>query len=205
MHIQLEKTMERTKYKIDDFLVKGRIPESVSLSKEEFGQLWNAHPEELGKVKIGGAEKSTARWQKSYLCPYYFTGMSRAADMELPHNVQRLKQWVDGLGYGSFNQVLINWYKDGSHYISPHADSTAQLVPRSPIVSMSFGATRIFRIHRVSGGHKVKDYQVRDGDYIVMLYPMQSHFKHSIVKVTGSSASSIGPRVNVTFRQFKNG
>ena len=50
------------------------------------------------------------------------------------------------MGYGAFNHVLINWYNDGSHYIGPHSDSEAQIVEDSPIVSVSLGQERTFRI-----------------------------------------------------------
>ena len=37
-------------------------------------------------------------------------------------------------------------YADGSHYIGPHSDDETQLAPGAPIYSVSWGATRRFRL-----------------------------------------------------------
>lgn len=188
--------------KIEEVVVKGRVPRGIRINKTEFNELWAEHPEELGKVKINNNVISTPRWQQSYIYPYYFSGMDHAAKSELPSVIPRLKEWIDGLGYGKFNQVLINWYKDGSHYIGAHSDDETQLEPGSPIAIVSLGATRTFRVHKRTG-QRLKDYEVMDGDYVVMLSPMQTHYKHSIVKVTGKRSREVDKRISVTFRKFK--
>lgn len=188
---------------VDTLVVRRCIPQHVTLNDSQFNELWEQHPKELGRVMIADSVISTPRWQQSYLRSYQFTGMDHAALDTVPAVLLPLKRWVDEeLGYGSFNQVFVNWYADGSHYIGPHSDDTTQLVPGSPIVSVSFGASRVFRIHSRRGGPKIKDYTLRHGDCIVMLSPMQQHYKHSIVKVGGRKATTVGRRINVTFRKF---
>lgn len=188
---------------IDTLLIKSRIPPVVQLTTDEYKELWNEHPTTLGQIKRQGRVVTTQRYTQSYLNAYYYSGMNHEAKAELPKHVDRIKAWVDGLGYGEFNQVLINWYEHGNHYITAHADDESQLVPGSPIISLSFGAARTFRIHPINGGKKVKDITLYDGDYIVMLSPMQTFYKHSIVKLTGIRAQLIGSRINITFRQFQ--
>lgn len=51
------------------------------------------------------------------------------------------------LGYpGEFNHVLIQLYRSGEDNISAHSDKTLDLIPGSPIVNYTLGASRDFRI-----------------------------------------------------------
>lgn len=84
-----------------------------------------------------------------------------------------------------------------------HTDAEKELVPEAPIVSISLGATRDFHIHPVGGGALVRSLPMPGGSYLVMGGAMQREFKHSVPKISGSKAASIGRRVNITFRQFK--
>lgn len=75
------------------------------------------------------------------------------------------------------------------------------MVPLSPILSLSFGATRKFRI-RDKNDKIIKDIDLHDSDIIVMCGNMQKEFKHEIVKVSGEKGAKVGKRINITFRQF---
>ena len=39
--------------------------------------------------------------------------------------------FVDKLGNGPFDQVLVNWYQNGNDYISAHSDDEPQIKPNS--------------------------------------------------------------------------
>ena len=116
----------------------------------DFQALWDIHPEAQGQVMIPQGEAAsrmygrlitTPRWQQTYgrgsrrgkpLRGYHFTGMTHPA-LPLPEILQPYLDWVNGLGYGTFNEVLVNWYANGHHYIGSHSDDERQLVPDSPI------------------------------------------------------------------------
>ena len=42
------------------------------------------------------------------------------------------------------NELLVNWYRDGSDYIGPHSDDERELVKGAGIYCISYGATRDF-------------------------------------------------------------
>lgn len=90
---------------------------------------------------------------------------------------------------------------NGYHYIGSHADNEKQLVIGSPIVSISFGGTRTFRI-RDKNKKIVKDFELKNKDIIIMGGTMQKEFKHEIVKVNGQKGLNVDKRINITFRQF---
>ena len=48
--------------------------------------------------------------------------------------------------------MLLNWYDAAQrHYIGAHRDSTVGLVSGAPIVTISLGATRTFRLRPMRG------------------------------------------------------
>lgn len=195
------------------WIQQGSLPEGIQYSQEEFQELWEAHPAELGKIKLFGKIIDTPRYQQTYLRNYQFTGLDHQSDRALPPLVQRLldwtnrePEWQDASNPNQFNQVLINWYQDGSHYIGPHSDSEKELIPNSPIFSLSLGATRTFRLRKKvpkkTAGPIERDFILGDNTYVVMGGTLQKTHKHEITKITGQSAKNIGPRINITFRKF---
>ena len=170
----------------------------------DFDTLWCIHPEEFGSVKYGSKVISTPRWQKCYCRPYYFSGMTHDA-LPLPNEFQPFLEWANSLLYPDwkFNQVLVNWYGDGHHYISKHADAEYQIVPKSPIVSISLGQERTFRIRNKSDDAIVLDLPMPDKTYVSMCGAMQERFLHEVPKVMGAKGEKMGRRINITFRVFK--
>ena len=86
----------------------------------------------------------TPRWQQTYGRSYNFSGVNHQA-LDIPEIIVPYLNFVNSLGYGEFNQILINWYENGLHYIGPHSDDTTQLKTNSAIVSISIGSERLFR------------------------------------------------------------
>lgn len=72
-----------------------------------FADIWSIKPKERGKVKIYGKMIDVPRFQKSYGKDYTFSGIIHKSD-PIPNNMFTLLEWINSLGYGIFNQILIN-------------------------------------------------------------------------------------------------
>jgi alkylated DNA repair dioxygenase AlkB len=171
----------------------------------DFEALWARHPADYGKVCIMGKVVDTPRWQQTYLRAYNFTGLHHAA-LPLPADFQPFLEWANDLfpGEWRFNQVLINWYQNGHHYIGPHSDDTRPLVEDSPIASISLGQERTFRIREKGSKTIVTDLAMPDRTYVVMGGAMQKHFTHEVTKIAGAKGDAVGRRLNITFRVFRD-
>jgi alkylated DNA repair dioxygenase AlkB len=106
-------------------------------------------------------------------------------------------------GHEKYNGILINWYQDGNHYISKHRDIENGLKKGCTIFSLSFGATRKFRIRKYSDGSIVQDLNLDNGIIIIMGGKMQQHYTHEIVKIAGNKGANVGSRINFTCRVFQ--
>mmetsp|Transcript_14477 Transcript_14477/g.21339 ORF Transcript_14477/g.21339 Transcript_14477/m.21339 type:complete len:92 (-) Transcript_14477:520-795(-) len=85
-----------------------------------------------------------------------------------------------------------------------HSDNESSLDPHAPIASVSLGVSRNFDIRpkkKANGSEKrsrVKRICLGDGDLLLMIHPMQSHYEHAIPvekRITGE-------RINLTFRRL---
>ena len=109
----------------------------------------------------------TPRWTQNYGVDYKFTGLTHKA-LPIPDFLKPYEEWVNSLEYGKFNQILVNWYDNGLHYIGKHSDNESQIVKNSPILSISLGATRKFRIRQKNQKGIYGDITMDHGTVIVM-------------------------------------
>jgi alkylated DNA repair dioxygenase AlkB len=93
-----------------------------------------------------------------------------------------------------FNSVLINKYADGTQYIPAHRDISHEECPI--IASLSFGATRTFRINHNVHTQLGREYSLASGDLFIMMGSAQTYFTHEILK--DSQCQDV--RYNMTFR-----
>lgn len=186
----------------NSWVLQASLPTDLAV---DFEALWAMHPEEYGKVNMMGKVIDTPRWQQTYLRAYNFTGLDHAA-LTLPPAFAPFLDWANGLfpGEWRFNQVLINWYQNGHHYIGPHSDDARPLVDDSPIASISLGQERVFRIREKAGKAIVANVAMPDRSYVVMGGAMQKHFTHEVPKVAGAKGEAVGRRINITFRVFRD-
>ena len=106
--------------------------------------------------------------------------------------------WVDEDLQKRPDYWLCHTYRDGDDSISAHADDESDLAPGSPIISISFGAERKFRV-RDSDDRIVLDHIMKSGTVIVMLDPMQKKYTHEVPKENDCNTM----RVNMTGRFLK--
>lgn len=175
----------------------GRLPEDV-LSLLNSEELWQLHPPEFSEILIHGRRVKTPRWGQAFGRDYRFSGqLSHAAP--IPQILKPILSWCRDAVDHQLNGLLLNWY-DGAlgHYIGKHRDKTTGMVDGSPIVTVSFGEARIFRLRKWKGKVKM-DFVAQDGDVFVIPFEMNKCWTHEVPKSTRYQ----GRRISVTIRAFE--
>lgn len=175
----------------------GTLPDKLILRKQQFETLWEMHPDEYHEIMMHGRLVKTPRWQQAYGRDYQYTGRANEA-LPVPALLQPLHKWCREQIDEGLNGLLLNWY-DGSlgHYIGRHRDSTVDVVVGSPIVTISFGEERVFRL-RPWKGQGFIDFPTKDGSLFVMPYETNLAWTHEVP----SRAKDTGKRISVTLRAF---
>lgn len=123
----------------------------------------------------------------------------------LPQELEPFLGWDNQLISNiQFNQVLVNWYANGNHYIGAHSDNERELVEHSPVISISLGQERVFRVRNKITSEVIHDIPMAHNSYLVMCGKMQSKYLHEVPKVDGLKGSRMNKRINITFRVFNN-
>ena len=179
-----------------------RIPDDICMAKDVFEEIVSQCPKEKNRVVVFNKEFFPERRFESYGRNYNFSQEEHAPPQKPLHPfIQKLLNWVCEYSGFNYQQILINWYLDGKAGIGKHSDDTRQLVPNSDIYSFSFGATRKFVVtHKKGTKIYKKEFQLPNNSLLIMQGEMQAHFNHEILK---QENKIIGPRINVTFRLFK--
>ena len=107
--------------------------------------------------------------------------------------------WDDARFDARLNGLLLNWYEGPGHYIGPHHDSIKHMVRGAPIVTVSFGETRTFRLTRGKGeSQQTRDFPATPGTVFVEPFATNLVWKHAVPK----SVRYTSRRISVTFRAF---
>ncbi|MEO5890930.1 MAG: alpha-ketoglutarate-dependent dioxygenase AlkB [Ferruginibacter sp.] len=111
-----------------------------------------------------------------------------------------IKEKVEAVSDISFDSVLLNLYRDGRDSVSWHSDKKPSSGSNPPIASVSFGATRPFRLrHKFDKDIKGLEIPLTHGSFLLMAGAMQDFWEHHIPK----TGKIIAPRINLTFRITK--
>jgi len=157
------------------------------------------HPETFHLIKMHGKDVRTPRWQQAYGADYRYTGntnRARPVPSELATLHSEIQEHIDR----RLNGLLLNWYDaEHGHYIGKHRDSTINMVSGAPIVTISLGAERVFRIRRWKGDSLVHDIPTGNGTVIVMPYAVNLAWTHEVPH----TAKVIGRRISITARAFE--
>lgn len=183
----------------DSFCIyEARLPESLGLTQGAFQSLWSLHPEDHTVIKMHGRDVAIPRWQQAFGADYHYSGQTNEA-LPVPSILEEIHSWAKATIDGRLNGILVNWY-DGEkkHYIGKHRDSTTNMVEDCPIVTVSLGATRTFRI-RPWRGRGFTDFLVDNGSVLVMPYGTNLKFTHEVLHRT----CDVGKRISVTLRGFE--
>lgn len=121
--------------------------------------------------------------------------------------VEQFPEWKEEW---EFDTCLCNKYKNGKKKLGYHSDSEQDLVPNSPIASVSFGCVRKFHFKcntRKDGTpldelhpiHERVVLKLNVGSLLVMGAQCQKYYKHEVPQ----EAKIDEPRINLTFRRTK--
>ena len=137
------------------------------------------------------------RWQQAYGRNYRFSGITSPA-VTVPDILAPYLQWVREMVDERLNGLLLNWYQaDRGHYIGSHHDDARDLLPGSPIVTISIGDARVFRL-RVPNKKGSIDHEATHGTVFVMPWDTNRAVKHEVPR----SAAAQGRRISITARAF---
>ena len=125
---------------------------------------------------------------------YYYNKL--AESMPVTPHLSILISTVNTLLHADFNGILVNEYPDGNHYIGKHSDDERALSDAG-VVSVSFGASRKFRIRDKLTNNIVMDIPTNSREIWIMGGDFQKEFTHE-VPVEKKIKSK---RISFTFRK----
>lgn len=175
----------------------GRLPNELVLTPAQFEELWRLHPAEYHEIMIHGGLKKTPRWQQAFVEDYHYTGRVNEA-LPLPPLLLPIWEWARATIDGRLQGTLLNWY-DGKlgHYIGAHRDSTTNMIEGAPIVTISLGEERVFRL-RLWKGKGYRDFLATNGTVFVLPFAANLQWTHEVPHAVGHT----GRRISVTLRAF---
>ena len=98
-----------------------------------------------------------------------------------------------------FNSVLANLYRDGRDSMGWHSDDESELGAEPVIASLSFGATRCFRLRSRETRAVALSLDLAHGSLLVMAGATQRLYQHALPR----RARIAGARINLTFRSIR--
>jgi alkylated DNA repair dioxygenase AlkB len=111
--------------------------------------------------------------------------------------LSQLRDAVSELCAQRYNSVLCNRYRDGNDSMGWHSDDEFELGADPIIASLSFGATRRFRLRRKDDSQRRFDIDLQSGDLLLMAGATQRNYRHDLPK-----DKHAGERINLTFRRI---
>jgi alkylated DNA repair dioxygenase AlkB len=176
----------------------GRLPESLRPDAAGFEALWSLHPDRYHVIRMHGRPVETPRWQQAYGVDDHDTGRTNAA-LPVPHELDPFQDWARRAIDDRLHGLLVNWYDgDLGHCIGPHRDSVKERVRGAPIVTISLGEQRVFRLTH-PGRRLTCDFRAKAGTVFVMPYGTKLTGKHAVPR----SARHGGRRISLTLRALQ--
>lgn len=151
-------------------------------------------PWQQNRIQVYGKIYDEPRLTAWFGPPYKYASVSWP-EAPLPQQLRNIQQRLIELTSFPFNAVLLNFYRNGDDAMGWHRDNEKEIDQRL-IASVSFGATRTFKIRAYKGDFKT-DVDLTHGSLLLM-QNMQSNFEHSLPRRKRVD----GPRINLTFRRI---
>jgi alkylated DNA repair dioxygenase AlkB len=191
-----------TRHQLDEThaFYSGILPEELRFDEERRTALWEMHPEEYHTIMMVGRPVQTPRWQQAYGADYTYTGNVNKA-LPVPDLLAPLLHWARENMYPALNGVLLNWYDaELAHYIGAHRDSIVNMIEGAPIVTISLGEERVFRL-RPWKGKGMRDFPAPDGRVFIMPWETNRAYTHEVPHF----AHYRERRISITIRAFHEG
>lgn len=160
-------------------------------------------PWEVHRIRMFGRWVDSPRlscWIGDPDARYRYSGADFVPHPWLPP-LQALRERLCEEGFGEFNSVLLNRYRDGNDSMGWHGDDEPELGPAPLIVSLSLGAARRFLLRRRDDNRRRAEYFLGHGDLLIMGGETQRFYQHALPKM----ARVQGERINLTFRWIAAG
>jgi alkylated DNA repair dioxygenase AlkB len=111
--------------------------------------------------------------------------------------LREIRRRIEDCTEAKFNAVFLNLYRDHNDSMGFHSDDEKELGKNPVIASLTFGATRIFKMkHKHRKDLPIQKIDLEAGTVLLMKGPTQHNWKHGIDK----QRTPCGPRINLTFR-----
>ncbi len=129
-----------------------RLPDALAKQcKERFEEMYAHRPVRENTVLVGHDKRevkcnrrvrsymNTPKFDPAVQKSYMFSGWADRDEVNepLPEVFQPLLDYVNSEGTVKYNQVVVNFYENGSESIPPHGDCEAGMVPGAPIIILS--------------------------------------------------------------------
>jgi alkylated DNA repair dioxygenase AlkB len=165
-----------------------------------FTSLYAEIPWEQHRVKLFGREIDSPRlssWIGDADAVYTYS-RTRFEPRPWTAGLAELRAAISGLCGEAYNSVLCNLYRNGRDTMGWHSDSEPELGPAPVIASLSFGATRRFRLrHKREPGRQLELALVA-GSVLRMAGATQANYRHALPRAADVSDA----RINLTFRRI---
>ena len=174
------------------------IEDFLKIDKDQFETLWKLQ-EDVSHyyIKMFGKTYQLPRKQalySEYDISYKFSGMNVESN-EIPNILKSILKDINV----DYNAIFVNWYKNGSEYISAHSDDEKDIIENKEITSLSFGETRTFRIRSKDNKNNRMDFELKHGSLFIMGGKFQKEFTHEVPKTKKNNER----RINLTLRNMK--
>jgi len=174
-----------------------QLPKDIELTQKEIDYIWSLRPDHQHEINICGKNVKLPRLVQAQGFPYTFSGATVDC-LPIDPVFYKLLHYLNITLDSQFNMLLINWYRNGNDYIGPHSDEEKDLVPGSPIATVSLGVPRDFILKNKLTKESIT-YSLHNNTVLVMGGDCQKTHKHSVpIRKTIKDF-----RISITFRQFK--
>ena len=135
-------------------------------------------------------------WYGDYRAAYSYSGIRREP-LQWTEELLMIKKSCEEVSNATFNSVLCNYYHDGKDGMGWHCDDERELGKEPIIVSVSFGAERIFAFKHRNSKERI-NIRLEHGSMLIMRGQTQHSWQHALPKSTIVHE----PRINLTFRNI---
>ena len=135
-------------------------------------------------------------WYGDSGAAYSYSGIRREP-LQWTEQLLMIKKSCEEVSNATFNSVLCNYYHDGKDGMGWHCDDERELGKEPIIVSVSFGAERIFAFKHRNSKERI-NIRLEHGSMLIMRGQTQHSWQHALPKSTIVHE----PRINLTFRNI---